>query len=428
MDGGRPGERRRGRRGQPSMNFPLPSSYGDGEYRSINGHAWPPPSRSRRQPSLLLMTATVVSLSLLGILAYFLLRSPPRLSQQPSDLFEQFIENSPECSLAPEVPGDRRKDKSLLRVVNFNAEWLFLYGGRGSIRCPSDSCPWATTSEALDHFRRVADMLASLDADIIHLDEVEDCRVLHALISLLPLDHGYKPYLVAGRDHITGQNVGLLTRIDPVSNMLRTEKRASYPIPESACRKQRSGTISITKHYVVPLDVADGSGGLIPFLLAGLHLLARPGDAWRCGQREGQAAVLRDMIRSMSAETNRTLLIMGDFNDYDEGAPGPDGNRPISRVLSVLYKSSGSGRELTNVASLIPQAERYSCWFDVNQNCRVDGKRERVMIDHILFDTYLRDAIVEARIIHDHMPTCSDRTSDHWPVLLAFNLTKLVRR
>lgn len=427
MDDGLPSERRRGRRERHNMNFSFPSPYGDGEYRNIHGHSWPQSSRSRRQPSLLLIAATAVSLSLMGMLAYLLLRSPSKLLQQPSDIFEQFIDHSPECAVAPEVPGDRRKDKSLLRVVNFNAEWLFLYGGRGSIRCPSESCPWATTLEALEHFRRVAALLASLDADIIHLDEVEDCRALHVLLSFFPLNHGYKPYVVAGRDHITGQNVALLTRIDPVSNMVRTEKRASYPIPESTCRKRRSGTIGITKHYVVPLDVVDGAGGRTPLLLAGLHLLARPSDAWRCGQREGQAAVLRDMIRSMAADTNRTILIMGDFNDYDEDAPGPDGNRPISNVLSVLYQSSGSDRKLTNAASLIPQKERYSCWFDVNQNCRVDGDRERVMIDHILFDTYLKEAIVEARIIHDRMPTCSDRPSDHWPVLLVFNLTKLVR-
>lgn len=47
------------------------------------------------------------------------------------------------CYEAPKVPGDRRRNKDQISVVNFNAEWLFMRGGHGDIRCPSESCPWA---------------------------------------------------------------------------------------------------------------------------------------------------------------------------------------------------------------------------------------------------------------------------------------------
>lgn len=47
------------------------------------------------------------------------------------------------CFAAPRVPGDRRRNKDQLSIVNFNAEWLFMRGGQGDIRCPSESCPWA---------------------------------------------------------------------------------------------------------------------------------------------------------------------------------------------------------------------------------------------------------------------------------------------
>ncbi len=47
------------------------------------------------------------------------------------------------CFMAPSSPGDRRVNKDLLSIVNYNAEWLFIHGGSGDIRCPSESCSWA---------------------------------------------------------------------------------------------------------------------------------------------------------------------------------------------------------------------------------------------------------------------------------------------
>lgn len=38
---------------------------------------------------------------------------------------------------------DRRLNKTRLVIVEYNAEWLFIRGGKGSIRCPSKSCPWS---------------------------------------------------------------------------------------------------------------------------------------------------------------------------------------------------------------------------------------------------------------------------------------------
>ena len=46
------------------------------------------------------------------------------------------------CNEVPAVPGDRRERKGRLRVASFNAEWLFLFGGNGSVECPGRGCPW----------------------------------------------------------------------------------------------------------------------------------------------------------------------------------------------------------------------------------------------------------------------------------------------
>lgn len=342
-----------------------------------------------------------------------------RNSIPQSSPVERYYEHSPDCFHAPLYPGDRRKDKTHLKVVNFNAEWLFLYGGRGGIRCPAESCPWTTTVEALAHMESVANILKEIDADIIHLTEVEDCRVLMNLLMKIPGDHGYKPYLITGKDHSTGQNVGLLTRIDPETDMIRTEKRGHYPVPGSSCSIGKKGTVGITKHYLVPINVDNGQGVKTPFVFVGLHLLARPSDQFRCAQREAQALVLRDLIRSMTRNGER-IIIMGDYNDYDDLAIGLDRRRPLTNVLKILYESSGSQRRLRNAASLIPVNSRYSCWFDVNQNCRVDGNNEKVMIDHILVDSEID--LVEAEIHHDYNPTCDTRVSDHWPFSIKIKL------
>ena len=129
---------------------------------------------------------------------------------------------------------------------------------------------------------------------------------------------------------------------------------------------------------------------------------------------------MRDLIRTMTGKDER-LIVMGDFNDYDPHAIGVDGRKPITDVLKIMLESSGSGRQLVNGASLIPVEERYSCWFDVNQNCRLDGDGEKVMIDHVLFDSTLK--VVEAKIHHVFNPTCEKRISDHWPFSVTFDLS-----
>ena len=356
-----------------------------------------------------------------GLTYVLLLRprpSPTKSWPAPSPA-EQYQAHSPSCFQAPATPGDRRRDKSRLKVVNFNAEWLFLYGGRGNIRCPADSCPWTNMVSAAFHLAAVANLLATIDADVVHLTEVEGCRVLKALLESMPgKGHNYIPYLIDGKDHATGQNVALLTRVDPKTDLVRTDRRGHYPIAGSTCAITRPGTIGSTKHYAARVDIANGRGQVIPFLFVGLHLLARPTDKTRCAQREGQAMVLRDLVRSLSTGNER-IVMMGDYNDYDGEALGPDGERPLTQALRVLYDSSGSHRPLANAAKLIPASERYTCWFGRKQGGRA-GNRGKVMIDHILYDASLE---VEKAEVHNGDPAAGDqRVSDHWPFSVTFKL------
>ena len=66
------------------------------------------------------------------------------------------------------------------------------------------------------HLKRVAVILARLDADIIHLDEVESCSTLQLLLELLPSEHGYKAYLSPGKDTATGKEKFILILQDKI--------------------------------------------------------------------------------------------------------------------------------------------------------------------------------------------------------------------
>lgn len=41
---------------------------------------------------------------------------------------------------------DRRIEKTKLKIAEFNAEWLYLYGGNGALKCPGIQCPWKVFS------------------------------------------------------------------------------------------------------------------------------------------------------------------------------------------------------------------------------------------------------------------------------------------
>jgi hypothetical protein len=125
--------------------------------------------------------------------------------------------------------GDRRPNASTLRLVQFNAEWLFM------TPCADDGCPWANTSEQEEHVSAVSAVIQELQPDIVHFCEVESCDALTAVAYDADETIDLISYLIQGKDTATGQNVGILTLIDPVKPLYRTEERIAYPIPHSTC-------------------------------------------------------------------------------------------------------------------------------------------------------------------------------------------------
>jgi len=232
-------------------------------------------------------------------------------------------------------------------------------------------------------------------------------------------DDSYKYYLLKGTDTATGQNVGLFTRVDPVINLQRTAERIDYPVPGSTCGTS-TGDSGVSKHFFTRFEVENLDK---PLVVIGAHFLAFPDDKLRCLQREAQATVLRDLGQKEARDNGYHLAMMGDFNDFDPTFLDAAGDVPISQVLEIL-KSDKSGKQvMLNAMSEIPsQANRWSCWYDKNSDCKhVTG--EHTLIDHVLVDQGLASLISEARVALDaYAPTCGSYYSDHWPALVTFAL------
>ena len=100
--------------------------------------------------------------------------------------FFSFIYGSDiECpSVNNSITNDRRKDKTKLRLVQYNVEWLFLDYYQ-PMDCPGDGCTWKTQTDAQTHLKYVSSVIHDLNPDIINICEVEGCDELNAVISNL---------------------------------------------------------------------------------------------------------------------------------------------------------------------------------------------------------------------------------------------------
>jgi len=329
-------------------------------------------------------------------------------------------------------PAARRAANSL-RVATFNAEWLF----DGNDGDPKIS-PWkGDPAGAAAHLERVADVVGALDADILAVEEVEDCLNLRALAELLnsrapavpggtPDEGRYAPFLVKGKDSYTGQDVGLLTRVDPDRPLERTEARAALPVAGSMCygspapEGDGARSTGVSKHFRAYFDV-----GGVKLAVLGAHFISRPTDPSRCEQREGQATVMRDYLFEAAAE-GRHVVFLGDLNDFSDRVPDAHGNRPTSRVLPILRGDAGEGSgvgpkaPLHEVACALPAPERYTSWWDhAPKDGKDSGGAEHSSIDHLLLSTFLFERASNVSIGHFYDAA---EVSDHWPISVTIAL------
>ncbi len=310
--------------------------------------------------------------------------------------------------------GDRRKDKNTLRIAQYNVEWLYV-DYYASADCPGNGCPWHNQTAAQTHLEYVSQVLKDLEPDIINFCEIEGCDELTMVKNKLN-DDSYYPYLKKGTDTATGQNVGILTRIDPLVSLYRSEEKISYPIANSKCGSTTaSGTTGVSKHYITEFYFGNMNVALI-----GAHLLAIPTDPARCVQREAQAQVLQNIVSSY-IDKNYEIILLGDMNDFDAEVLDINSDKPVSRVLDILKGLDGQKKgnyQLTNIAYRMQQLERYSDWWDSDNNCATSSQKDYSMIDHILVTPNIDKKIIATYIYHEYMEYCGKWNSDHYPVII----------
>lgn len=318
-----------------------------------------------------------------------------------------------ECPAVSTI-GDRRLNNNKLRLMQYNVEWLFIDYNSAS-DCPGDKCTWSNTSEAETHMTYVSNVIRTLNPDIVNFCEVEGCDELNMLVD--ELDPSYVPYLKKGTDSSTGQNVGMITRVDPSISLYRTEEKYAYPISGSKCGYTGSSSSGVSKHYITEFKV---NQLYVAFISA--HLIAIPTDSSRCAQREAQAMVLQQVIYSFF-QKGYEVIMLGDFNDYDGVVLDMNGNKPISRVLEILKGNDGNYKGtyvLTNMAVQIQQEDRFSDWWDSDNNCDTVSNKDYSMIDHILVSKKLKQYVTNVFIYHGYEEYCGKYDSDHYPVVIDF--------
>ena len=113
--------------------------------------------------------------------------------------------------------------------------------------------------------------------------------------------------------------------------------------------------------------------------------------------------------------------MIGDLNDFDENIPDLNNNTPKSKVLDILKGNVGDYANYTlySVGNMVSQSERYTEWYDANENCIVD-KEDFSTLDHMLMTKRLYDSIIDVNYEHIYQQSCNTFQSDHYPVMVTF--------
>ena len=319
------------------------------------------------------------------------------------------VSTSFNCSTPSSSDNDLRPEKNKWTVVQYNVEWLFTE--------PCSSCPgictWGETTDQYTHVQTIQSVLADIDADTVHLCEVQSCTQLD---EVKPSDN-YTSFMIQGNDTYTEQNVGLISKIMPVEPLTRTEERYTYPIKGSQCGYVgEESTEGVSKHLITRFLIHN-----VSIYMIGAHLLSNPNDPDACAKREAQAQVLQYKIQDYIMQGHEVILI-GDLNDYDGVYQDINRHVPNSQVLEMLKGNAGEAGgnySLYSVSSKILQDGRYTEWYDAEEDCVVE-KNEFSMLDHMLVtkDLLLRTEYVE--FYHKYREGCDTYQSDHYPIVVTF--------
>ena len=317
------------------------------------------------------------------------------------------------------LPGVARADLPL-RIATFNAEILTAPGSRaGSLQ----KYRWDVARSA--QFERVAAVIEAINPDILNLVEATSKDSVDLLVKILH-EKGltdYHGYHVESNDSFTSMDVALISKIAPdeidgasirtmYSEIDDPTWRETYRvIGRNGKASNRNGSISRNAVYLLTVG-----GYQLGFL--GLHLKSNPSDDTANAQRSAQAKIAQRIIRKEITSRGYLPIVLGDLNDYDPDVPDRDDTRDTATMVLRDIKDFDSGQdgdELVNVATLIPrQADRYTSFWDRNENGARDPYDVFTMIDHILLPKELIPLVKRAFIFH----SVDLDTSDHRAIVV----------
>lgn len=294
-------------------------------------------------------------------------------------------------------PDYKPANKPRFTIATYNAQWLTDAYDNPYVQTENDDDTTKTTPARLAAF---AEVVASLDADILVLEEVESVPFLLSLSEGALKDQGYK--YVTGADSPTWiQNVVILSRFPlgvqynytnvhtPIEGM--TDEDTGNPDAQS-----------FTNNRLTAVDVLVDDDYTVTVF--GVHFKASRGEkneAWRLGQ----IAFLRGQMQRFLAERpNANIVLLGDFNMYAD-----------SREFRRLMAPVNGAPMLVDLAEDPMAAE----W-------RTHPANERsVRIDFILPNTNMAREFVPGSL-KVATPKSLDEmyaVSDHLPVVASFETT-----
>lgn len=306
------------------------------------------------------------------------------------------------------------------------------------------------------HLEHIAAVVETLAPDIMVMPEVVSQAGVEALVSLLHEKglHEFRGYHVDGRDSFSGFDVAIISRIEPddveggrIHIYVPAKKKRSatnsagnaadsapgssageggdewlrqaYSHPDAHGGTRHEEAL-LQRHAVAYFTVCGRRIGLL-----GMHLKSNPSDVGSNAQRTAETVIAREILRRKIVARGYTPIVLGDLNDYDPDVPMADTQRRTrTTVLQDLknYDDSSDGDELVNAAKFIPRiADRYTSHWDFNENGAADRDDVFTMIDHVLVHRDLVPALTRVFICH----AIDLDVSDHFPVVVDFDLTKL---
>ena len=304
---------------------------------------------------------------------------------------------------------DNRINKNKLRLVQYNVDFLFTKSK--IINCPGNGCKWKNNFQAHEHFLKISNIISKLNPDIITLCEINTMQVLNKLKTLLN-DESYNCYLSKSNPNFIDQNLGLITRIEPLS-LYKTQIIQKYPIYYSSLNSLKSGITNIPKHFISKFHINN-----IDIIIICVHLKAYPFDIENGSIREAQSIIIQKII--LDYYENFEIIVMGDFNDFDNENRDHKNDKPISKVLDIIKGNNGYNPinyKLYNVSELIKQDKR--------ETCIISEEKSLSMIDHILVTNNLRKHITNVQIFTEYNGIIGENyNSDHYPLVVDFDFNK----